>query len=133
MIDIEPDIFDIMCRHIWDKYPDADMNSITNLAPSTFPSVSIEEVSNIVHVASIDSDNKENHANIGYEVNVFTTNPEGKRSEAREILKHIDSKFSELGFVRTSMNPTTMNDGTMLRIVSRYIATVGENGRVYRG
>ena len=75
----------------------------------------------------------ENHAQVLYEVNVYSNKTSGKKAECKAIIALIDSKMEALGFTRTLMNPVpNEEDATVYRMVARYRAIVSKNKTIYR-
>jgi hypothetical protein len=79
----------------------------------------------------------ENHANLMYQVDIFSNLTSGKKAECKKILKVVDEKMSEMGFVRILCEPIeNLEDATIYRITARYNAIVGRkiNGinQIYR-
>lgn len=75
----------------------------------------------------------ENHAQVLYEVNVYSNKTSGKKTECKAIIALIDSKMEALGFTRTLMNPVpNEEDATVYRMVARYRAIVSKNKTIYR-
>lgn len=133
MIDIEAEVFDLISKKLRDKYNQVYVTGEYVKSPPKFPCVSIIEVDNQVYRNTRTSTIIENHAQILYEVNVYSNKVKGKKSEAKSILSLIDSEFSKLGFTRTLVSPLpNMNDGTIYRIVARYRAIVSKEKVIYR-
>lgn len=133
MIDIEAEVFDLISKKLRDKYNQVYVTGEYVKSPPKFPCISIIEVDNQVYRNTRTSTIIENHAQILYEVNVYSNKVKGKKSEAKSILSLIDSEFSKLGFTRTMVSPLpNMNDGTIYRIVARYRAIVSKEKLIYR-
>lgn len=131
MIDVERQIYTKIFDLVNTDYPEADILNETILIPSTFPCVCVEEIGNTTVRNTQDSSHFENHANIDYEINVYT-NDAMKHISCREIVNKIDSLMLSMGFTRQSMNPVNMGDGTMYRMVCRYTAVISTNEIIYR-
>lgn len=132
MIDIENEIFTAISKAVLAKFPKAKMSPETILSPSVFPCVCAEEADNYAVTSTQDSGSNENHANVMYEVNIYSNKVGGKKAECKTILKIIDGVFSNFGFTRTGMNPIPMNDPTKYRLFARYKAVVSKNKTIYR-
>lgn len=132
MIDIESGIFTAISKAVLAKFPKAKMSPETILSPSVFPCVCAEEADNYAVTSTQDSGSNENHANVMYEVNIYSNKVGGKKAECKTILKIIDGVFSDFGFTRTGMNPIPMNDPTKYRLFARYKAVVSKNKTIYR-
>ena len=88
---------------------------------------------NAIRTETIDSGSNENHANVMYEVNVYSNKTTAKKSECKAIIALIDQEMLALGFVRSTLTPVpNMNDSTIYRMVGRYRASVSHNFEIYR-
>lgn len=133
MIDIEAEVFGIVSSDVRLKYPKVYMTGEYVKSPPSFPCVSLIETDNQVYRNTRDSGCIENHAQIQYEVNVYSNRTSGKKAECKEIISLIDSKMENLGFTRTFMNPVpNEQDATIYRMIARYRAIVSKNKTIYR-
>lgn len=133
MIDIEAEVFGIVSSDVRLKYPKVYMTGEYVKSPPSFPCVSLIETDNQVYRNTRDSGCIENHAQIQYEVNVYSNRTSGKKAECKEIIFLIDSKMEKLGFTRTFMNPVpNEQDATIYRMIARYRAIVSKNKTIYR-
>ena len=133
MIDIENAVFNTVATKVREQFPDIYMVGEYVKSPSTFPAVSLMEMDNATRTDTIDSGANENHANVMYEVNVFSNKTTGKKSECKTIIALIDQEMLALGFVRATLTPVpNMNDSTIYRMVGRYRATVSADNKIYR-
>lgn len=132
MIDIESEVFDGAVKLLKEKYPNIAVYSETVLAPSEFPCVCIEEADNFSYLRSRDSKTNENHAEVMYEVNVYSNKVKGKKSESKEIFSIVDGYLNDLGFTRTAKNPIKLDDATKYRLFGRYVAVVSQNKEIFR-
>ena len=133
MIDIENVIFNRVATKVREQYPDIYMTGEYVKSPSSFPAVSLAEMDNATRTDTIDSGSNENHANVMYEVNVYSNKATGKKSECKAIIALIDMEMLALGFARNTLNPVpNMNDSTIYRMVGRYRATVSSNHEIIR-
>jgi len=133
VIDIETEVFSIVSVEVRKKYPKIYMTGEYVKSPPSFPCVSLIESDNQVYRNSRDSGNLENHAQVLYEVNVYSNKMSGKKAECKAIMALIDSKMGALGFTRTLMNPVpNEEDATVYRMVARYRAIVSKNKTIYR-
>ena len=75
----------------------------------------------------------ENHAEVMYELNVYSNKAKGKKAECKEIAAFIDSKMSALGFTRIMLTPIpNMDDATIYRMTGRYKALISKNNEIFR-
>ena len=133
MIDVEKEIFNIVARAIRDVYPDIYISGEYVKSPSTFPAVSLVEMDNSAYVRTQSSDNVENHAELMYEVNVYSNKTSGKKSECKEIATLIDNELAALGFSRTMLQPSpNMDDATIYRMTGRYRAVASKDNTIFR-
>lgn len=128
MIDIYNMVYSSLCNQL----TNVNMSGVLELNPSKFPSVSMEEISNIVDDTYTDSASVEKIAIITFEFNIWS-NIATKKTECRNILKTIDNYLVGLGFNRVMANPVATSDPTLYRIVARYRARVDNNSTIYRG
>lgn len=132
MIDIEFEVVDLLSEHLESEFPDILITSEDLRAPSVFPAVSIVEADNYTTVSTSDSKTNENHVDVMYEINVYSNKSNGKKSEAKKILKSIDKVLEAKGFYRIYTSPLNMENATIYRLVSRYRARVSLDHTIYR-
>lgn len=132
MIDIENEVITLVTDELFAKGISASVESVLNLNPSEFPTVCVEEIENSSYGLSADSFSNENHASVGYEINVFTNDVSGKKQNAKEILSVIDNMLIARGFSRISKTQLSLDNGTKMRIIARYRAYVSRNQTIYR-
>lgn len=133
MIDVENEIFSAVSEVVRAGYPKVFMTGEYVKSPSSFPCVSLVEISNAVYRNSSTTTVEENHAAVTYEVNVYSNKSKGKKAECREIVNVIDRKLAEIGFTRMMLEPVpNMEDATIYRMVARYRAIVSKEKIIYR-
>lgn len=134
MIDIEPEVFNKIAISLRNKFKGIYvMGEIIDTVNERFPAVSIIEKSNTVDQTAIDSGSIENYADLMYEVNVYSNLETGKKQQAKNIAKHIDSIFADMGFIRTICYPIdNLSAPTIYRIFSRYEGKADENKNIFR-
>ena len=133
MIDIENAVFNTVVTKVREQFPNIYMVGEYVKSPSSFPAVSLVEMDNATRTDTIDSGSNENHANVMYEVNVYSNRATGKKSECKEIIALIDKEMLALGFARATLTPVpNMNDSTIYRMVGRYRATVSAKHEICR-
>lgn len=133
MIDIESEIFDMISKKLREDNRKIFVTGENVKSPSSFPCVSIVEVDNQVYRNTRTTSAIENHAQLLYEVNVYSNKTNGKKSEAKKILSLVDTEFSNLGFTRVMTSPIpNERDSTIYRIVARYRAIVSKDKTIYR-
>ena len=133
MIDIENAVFNTVATKVREQFPNIYMAGEYVKSPSSFPAVSLVEMDNATRADTIDSGSNENHANVMYEVNVYSNKTTGKKSECKAIIALIDQEMLALGFARATLTPVpNMNDSTIYRMVGRYRATVSSKHEIIR-
>lgn len=133
MIDVENEIFNNISEKIRSKYPDAYVVGEYVKSPPHFPSVSIVEIDNSAYDRTQTSDSLENHAEIVYEVNIYSNKTSGKKSECKDIASLLDNEFATLGFSRAMLQPIpNMDDATIYRMTGRYRGVVSKDKVIFR-
>ena len=133
MIDIENEVFSTIAKAIRTEYPNAYVVGEYVKSPSKFPCVSIVEVDNTMYERTQSSGGLENHADVMYEINVYSNKTSGKKSECKAIAALIDNEFATLGFSRTMLQPIpNVDDATIYRMTGRYRGVVSKDYKVYR-
>lgn len=133
MIDIESEVFNTVSEKVREQYPEIFMTGEYVKSPSSFPCVSLIETDNQIYCNTRTSGCIENHAQVVYEVNVYSNKQRGKKAECKEILGFIDRQLEALGFTRTLMTPVPNEvDATIYRMVARYRAIVSKENVIYR-
>lgn len=133
MIDIENAVFNTVATKVREQFPNIYMVGEYVKSPSSFPAVSLVEMDNATRADTIDSGSNENHANVMYEVNVYSNKTTGKKSECKAIIALIDQEMLALGFTRATLTPVpNMNDSTIYRMVGRYRASVSSKHEIIR-
>lgn len=136
MIDIENYIFDNISKELRNQFQNIFVKSEYVKNVSEFPCVFINEKTNAV-VQETSDEIIENHVNLMYQIDIFSNLTSGKKAECKRILKVVDDKMVEMGFVRILCEPIeNLEDATIYRITARYSAIVGReiNGvnQIYR-
>ena len=133
MVNIEAEIFNIVAKAVRSAYPNAYVVGEYVKSPSRFPCVSIEEINNVAYDRTQSSYSLENHADITYEVNIYSNKSSGKKSECKGIASLIDNELATLGFSRIMLQPIpNMDDATIYRMLGRYRGVVSKDKYVFR-
>ena len=133
MINVENIVFDRVVTRVREVFPDIYMTGEYVKAPPSFPAASLVEMDNSTRVETIDSGSNENHANVMYEVNVYSNKACGKKTECKEIIALIDEEMLSMGFARSTLTPVpNENDSTIYRMVGRYRAAVSADHKIFR-
>ena len=133
MINVENEIFDIVAKAVRNAYPDIYMIGEYVKSPSKFPCVSLVEIDNSAYRRTQTNSSVENHAELMYELNVYSNKKSGKKSECKAIASLIDNEMAALGFSRSMLQPIpNMDDATIYRVTGRYRAVVSKDKIIYR-
>lgn len=133
MIDIENAVFNRVATRVREVFPDIFMTGEYVKSPPSFPAASLMEMDNSTRTETIDSGSNENHANVMYEVNVYSNKTAGKKTECKAIIALIDEEMLAMGFSRSTLTPVpNENDSTIYRMVGRYRAAVSSNHQIFR-
>ena len=133
MINIENAVFDRVATKVREVFPDIFIVGEYVKSPPIFPAVSLMEMDNSTRTDTIDSGSNENHANVMYEVNVYSNKTVGKKSECKAIMALIDEELLVMGFSRSMLTPVPNEyDSTIYRMVGRYRATVSTKHEIIR-
>ena len=133
MIDVETEVFSIISTKVREEYAGIFITGEYVKSPPSFPCVSLLEADNAIYRSTRTTDSTENHAELLYEVNVYSNKTKGKKAECKEIASLIDSELARLGFTRTMLNPIpNEEDATIYRMVGRYKSIVSTNKTIYR-
>lgn len=133
MIDIENDVFNIVAKAVKAVYPDIYMSGEYVKSPPKFPCVSLVEMDNSAYIRTQTSSSGENHAELMYELNVYSNKKSGKKSECKAIASLIDNELATLNFSRIMLQPIpNMDDATIYRMTGRYRAVVSKDKILYR-
>ena len=133
MINVENEIFNIVAKAVRMVYPGASVVGEYIKSPSKFPCISLVEMSNTAYDKTQTSGSLENHADVTYEVNIYSNKISGKKSECKAIASLIDNELAALGFSRTMLQPIpNVDDATIYRMLGRYRGVVSKDKVVYR-
>lgn len=133
MINVESEIFNIIATAVRNANPDAYVVGEYVKSPSRFPCVSIVEIDNVAYDKTQSSYSLENHADVIYEVNIYSNKTSGKKSECKTIASLIDNEFATLGFSRIMLQPIpNVDDATIYRMTGRYRGVVSKDRKVFR-
>lgn len=132
MIDVENEVFTTIAIALREAYPDIYVTGEKVAAPPAYPCASLEELDNYAYKSSQDSGSNENHANLTYEVQVFSNKANGKKSQCKEIFAVCDREFQKMGFTRTMKQPVPMDDAISYQLIGRYEAVVSINKTIFR-
>ncbi len=132
MIDVENIIFTRLATMLRAEFGVISVYGEYVELPASFPCVTVVETDNKVLRRTRDLSGVEHHAQVLYEINVYTNDASGKKSRAKEIANAIDDKMSEMQFTRIFRGQVPNIDRTIYRITMRFEGVVGE-GRDING
>lgn len=132
MINIEDDIFIAVKNALIISYPKISITNDASNTPSSFPHVTIVEENNTVYIPTR-SNNVENHADLVYDINIYSIRQNGRKAECESIMEIIDDVMSKHNFTRNIKRPLpNMQDTTIYRIFARYIVIIGKDHTLYQ-
>ena len=131
MINHSNEIFDTVAKDLRSLYKGIKVVGEYVDTPSTFPTVTIDEISNVpVH---LDSANTNKYAKVIYRTQTFC-NGTGKRKKARQIYDSLDQKLMGLGlFAKTYTTTPTIYNSEVYCITATHEGVIGTDGTIYRG
>lgn len=132
MIDIENTVYTKVYNALKSKYPDLFITSDPVAVPPECPCASIYEADNYTYGKSQDSGSNENHANLLYEVYVFSNKKTGHKTECKNIFSVADEVLIQTGFTRISRTPINDIGGGVYCLIGRYTAVVSKDKTIYR-
>lgn len=129
MIDIEQQVINIVknalsgsVEHIYSEY---------SASPSEFPCVMVQEIDNSMYINSQDASSFENHSEVSYQIDIYTTGT-NKKFEAKRIAKLVDEALASKKFTRVSCRQVSnAYDDKIYRYVVLYSAIIGKDYYVY--
>ena len=86
MINIEEELFSNVSNYVRKAIPNVYMVSEYVKSPPSFPCVSLIEMDNSIYTKTQTSEGDENHAQVMYEVNVYSNITKAKKSECKAII-----------------------------------------------
>lgn len=131
MIDIENIVFNMIVTELRTQFPGINVYSRLTFSPSAFPCVCIEEADNMAYRDTQDSGSLENHAEVMYEINVFSNLQSGAKQQCRQIFAAIDDIMASHGFSRYAKVPVLEAGPIQYRLTGRYRGVVSSNNVIY--
>ena len=132
MIDFSNEIFDTVAKDLRSVYKGIKVVGEYVSAPTSFPTVTIDETGNVP--AHLDSTVNNKYARVTYRVQVFSNLKSGKRSQAREIYSQLDEKLQSMGLYAVTYTTTpAIYNSEVYCITATYEAVIDRNGVIYRG
>ena len=131
MIDVSNEIFNAVATDLRSAYEGIKVVGEYVASPTTFPTVTIDEIQNIP--AHLDSATLPKYAEVVYRVQVFC-NGVGKRAKAREIYGTVAKQLSLLGLVCVTYSTTpAIYNSEVYCITGTFRGVVDREGVIYRG
>lgn len=131
MIDVSNEIFDAVATDLRSIYNGIKVVGEYVASPSLFPTVTIDEISNVP--AHLDSAALPKYAEVQYRVQVFC-NGSGKRARAREIYGTVAARLSSMGLVGVTYTTTpAIYNSEVYCITGTFRGVVDRDGVIYRG
>lgn len=133
MIDILNEVFTAVATAIRKDRSDVFVSGEYTRSPSKFPTVTLDEISNVTVGALVDSSDEEKYSALTYRLQVFSNKTSGKKAEARALFVTADSVMLSLGFRRITYTTTPeIYQSTIYSIAATYEAVVDANGVIYK-
>ena len=138
MIDVESRVFTDLKAYVIAKLPalaltDDNFDSSYNPSPAVFPHICIEQYDTYIDSQYESTADKETYRAIVFQIDVYSNNTSGKKTESKKIAGVIDDWFYSRNLKCTAMSPTpNLNDATIYRLTSRYEGIADKNGQLYR-
>lgn len=134
MIDYSDDIFTAVKTALKASYPNCHLTTESSEDITVYPTVSIEEITNVDVKKLLTNVTVPKHAQIQYRVQVLSAKTSGKRKEARAIYGVVADLLKTYNFVSMSftIRPKIYRNN-VYQITSVFRATIDSDGRIYRG
>lgn len=130
MIDYSNEIFNAVAVHLRSLYPGIQVKGEYVDTPAKFPTVTIDEISNVP--VNLDSSSESKYARVTYRVQVFC-NGEGKRSAARQIYASVDEVLNPHNLIgKTYTTTPAIYNSDIYCITATHEGVIGEDGTIYR-
>ena len=131
MIDYSNEIFNAVAVDLRSLYPGIRVVGEYVASPTEFPTVTVDEISNIPDY--LDSAGQSKYARVQYRAQVFTNKEGGKRAQARQIFASLDVKMQSLGlFCKTYTTTPAIYNSEIYSITATYEGVIDRNGVIYR-
>ena len=130
MINFSNEIFNTVAKDLRSLYPKITVVGEYVETPAKFPTVTLDEISNVpVH---LDSATLNKYAKVIYRSQIFV-NGEGKRKRARDIFDSLDQKLMSLGLIMKTYTTTpAIYNSEVYCITATHEGVIGADGTIYR-
>ena len=133
MIDFQNEIFSAVAIKVREKHEGAMVTGEYTRKPSSFPTVTLDEIENVTVGSLIDSSREDRYSGVSYRLQVFSNKTQGKKAEAREIFATADKVMLDLGFQRVTYTTTPeIYESTIYSITATYEAIIDKDGVISR-
>ena len=130
MIDFSNEIFNAVATDLRSTYEGIKVVGEYVSSPSLFPTVTIDETSNVP--THLDSGVQSKYAEVQYRVQIFC-NGIGKRAKAREIYGTVAEQLSSMGLVAVTYTTTpAIYNAEVYCITGTFRGVMDRNGVIYR-
>lgn len=131
MIDYSNEIFNTVATDLRSVYAGIRVVGEYVASPSLFPTVTIDEISNVP--TNLDTAALPKYAEVQYRVQVFC-NGNGKRAKAREIYGTVAQHLSLMGLVGVTYTTTpAIYNSEVYCITGTFRGVIDRDGVIYRG
>lgn len=131
MIDFSNELFNAVATDLRSTYTGIKVVGEYVSSPTVFPTVTIDETSNVP--THLDSASLPKYAEVQYRVQVFC-NGSGKRAKAREIYGTVAERLSLMGLVAVTYTTTpAIYNSEVYCITGTFRGVIDREGVIYRG
>ena len=131
MIDYSNEIFNTVAKSLRSLYSDITVVGEYVEVPAKFPTVTVDEISNVP--THLDSAAINKYTKVIYRSQVFC-NGNGKRKKAREIFDSLDRELMNLGLtMKTYTTTPAIYNSEVYCITATHEGVIGADGVIYRG
>lgn len=133
MIDFANEVFTNVATRVRDQHTGTTVTGEYTRKPSKFPTVTLDEIQNVMVDRLEDSTNEETFAGVTYRLQTFSNKRNVKKAEARAIFATADAEMRRMGFRRVTYTTTPeIYESTIYCITATYEAVVSTAGYVYK-
>ena len=134
MVDIETDIYDMLRDAIKQVDSSVEVSSrFYTTQPTTFPAVSIMEISNLPLESAIDSSDDEPASAVTYQVDVYSNLQNGAKAQCKKIIRTVSHILHRWNCQRTVCELlNNMADNTITRMTARFVVNVNKDMTMFR-
>ena len=130
MIDYSNEVFNAVATDLRSTYEGIKVVGEYVASPTHFPTVTIDEISNVP--THLDGASLPKYAEVQYRVQIFC-NGSGKRAKAREIYGNVAKQLSLLGLVAVTYTTTpTIYNSEIYCITGTFRGVIDRDGVIYR-